>query len=204
MQVEDRIHQALDQRVRPVECFAIARYALAARAARAGSIDNEFTRIAIDRLQAYGDERIAEYLRMNPNSLVPTIEDDGFVLWESHSIVRYLAAKHSPGGLSPADLRQRADAERRAEQPEDLRARVQHALRLQRHQHVEVEAKGPDDADEQEGDSERGRAEHEAEAESDRCAQEGLAEARRRAPRRLLNIDVVLMKGLATRESLLF
>jgi glutathione S-transferase len=49
---------------------------------------------------------------MNPNSLVPTIEDDGFVLWESHSIVRYLAAKHGAGTLWPADLRARADAER--------------------------------------------------------------------------------------------
>ncbi|MDQ3036226.1 MAG: tetratricopeptide repeat protein [Myxococcota bacterium] len=60
VQVEDRIRQTLDTRVRPVECFAIVRYALAARAARAGSIDNEYTRIAVDRLQAYGDERIAE------------------------------------------------------------------------------------------------------------------------------------------------
>jgi tetratricopeptide (TPR) repeat protein len=60
VQVEDRIRQALDAQVRPVECFAIVRYALAARAARAGALDNEYTRIAIDRLQAYGDERIAE------------------------------------------------------------------------------------------------------------------------------------------------
>ncbi|AKF06441.1 tetratricopeptide repeat protein [Sandaracinus amylolyticus] len=60
VQVQDRIQQTLDQRVRPIECFAIARYALAARAARAGSIDNEYTRLAADRLQAYGDERIAE------------------------------------------------------------------------------------------------------------------------------------------------
>jgi glutathione S-transferase len=43
---------------------------------------------------------------------VPTIDDDGFVLWESHAIVRYLAAKHDPGGLWPADLRVRADADR--------------------------------------------------------------------------------------------
>jgi glutathione S-transferase len=49
---------------------------------------------------------------MNPNSLVPTIEDDGFVLWESHTIVRYLAAKHGSGTLCPSDPRARADAER--------------------------------------------------------------------------------------------
>ena len=49
---------------------------------------------------------------MNPNSLVPTIDDDGFVLWESHAIVRYLAAKHGAGTLWPADLKQRADSDR--------------------------------------------------------------------------------------------
>jgi glutathione S-transferase len=49
---------------------------------------------------------------MNPNSLVPTIEDDGFVLWESHSIVRYLCAKHGAGTLWPVELQARADAER--------------------------------------------------------------------------------------------
>lgn len=60
LEVEGAVQQVLDQKVRPVECFAVARYALAARAARAGSLDNEYTRIAVDRLQAYGDERIAE------------------------------------------------------------------------------------------------------------------------------------------------
>lgn len=62
VQIEDRIRQVLDERVRPIECLAVARYALAARAAQAGSMDTEHTRIAIDRLQAYGDERIAECL----------------------------------------------------------------------------------------------------------------------------------------------
>jgi cellulose synthase operon protein C len=59
-QVEDRVREVLDARVRPIECLGVARYALAARAARAGSIDNDWTQTAIDRLQAYGDERIAE------------------------------------------------------------------------------------------------------------------------------------------------
>src|SRR5258706_3805330 len=52
------------------------------------------------------------YRRMNPNGLVPTIEDDGFVLWESNAIVRYLAAKHDAGGLWPTDLKVRADSDR--------------------------------------------------------------------------------------------
>ena len=60
----------------------------------------------------HGVTKTPEYVKMNPNSLVPTIDDDGFVLWESHSIVRYLAAKHGAGTLCPADLRARADVER--------------------------------------------------------------------------------------------
>jgi tetratricopeptide (TPR) repeat protein len=60
IQVEDTIRQLLDQQVRPIECFAVVRYALAARAAKVGSIDNEYTQQAITRLGAYGDERIAQ------------------------------------------------------------------------------------------------------------------------------------------------
>ena len=66
----------------------------------------------IDAGLQYGVNKTPEYLKMNPTGLVPTIDDDGFVLWESHPIVRYLAAKHGAGRLSPADLGQRADAER--------------------------------------------------------------------------------------------
>jgi glutathione S-transferase len=60
----------------------------------------------------FGGNREPEYLRLNPNGLVPTISDDGFVLWESNAIVRYLAAKHAMGSLCPKDLAQRADADR--------------------------------------------------------------------------------------------
>jgi glutathione S-transferase len=59
-----------------------------------------------------GARQDAAYLAMNPNGLVPTIEDDGFVLWESNSCVRYIAAKFGAGTLWPKDLCQRADAER--------------------------------------------------------------------------------------------
>lgn len=60
----------------------------------------------------FGGNREPEYLRLNPNGLVPTISDDGFVLWESNAIVRYLAAKHGMGSLCPEGLAHRADADR--------------------------------------------------------------------------------------------
>ena len=57
----------------------------------------------------FGKNREPAYLAMNPNGLVPTLEEeDGFLLWESNSIVRYLAAKHKAATLEPADLRARA------------------------------------------------------------------------------------------------
>ena len=52
------------------------------------------------------------YKSINPNSRVPTIDDDGFTLFESNTIVRYLCAKHSMGNLYREDIRKRADAER--------------------------------------------------------------------------------------------
>jgi len=59
----------------------------------------------------FGKNREPAYLAKNPNGLVPTLEeDDGFVLWESNSIVRYLAAKHRAGVLEPADPHTRARA----------------------------------------------------------------------------------------------
>ena len=61
---------------------------------------------------AFGRTTEPFYLAMNPNSLVPTIEeDDGFSMWESNSILRYLAAKHAARVLEPADLKVRARAQ---------------------------------------------------------------------------------------------
>ena len=89
----------------------------------------------------FGIVKTPDYLRHNPNALVPLIEDDdqqrraapssegplggqrghasaerggssSFLLWESNVIVRYLCAKHSPGNLYPDDLQARFDAER--------------------------------------------------------------------------------------------
>lgn len=71
--------------------------------------------IAFERIDAgheYGVVTTPEYLAKNPNGLVPLMEEDGFVLWESNVIVRYLCARHSPGQLYPEDLAARFDAER--------------------------------------------------------------------------------------------
>ena len=69
-------------------------------------------KLSFDRVDVggvFGKTKEAAYLAMNPNSLVPTLEEeDGFILWESNSIVRYLAAKHANRTLEPADLRTRA------------------------------------------------------------------------------------------------
>ena len=71
--------------------------------------------IPFERIDAGGDfGKTTEpfYLAMNPNSLVPTLqEEDGFTLWESNSIVRYLAAKYPATGLEPAEPKVRARAQ---------------------------------------------------------------------------------------------
>lgn len=65
----------------------------------------------------FGGNDTPEYLALNPNGRVPTLIDGDLVLWESNSIVRYLAAqyrpgRHDPGGLMPADPVARAPVER--------------------------------------------------------------------------------------------
>ncbi|HYC65837.1 MAG TPA: glutathione S-transferase N-terminal domain-containing protein [Reyranellaceae bacterium] len=52
------------------------------------------------------------YLKMNPNGVVPTIDDGGRVIWESNSCVRYLAARYAAGSLWPNDPGERSEAER--------------------------------------------------------------------------------------------
>jgi glutathione S-transferase len=52
------------------------------------------------------------YLALNPNGRIPLLTDGAFTLWESNTIVRYLAGKHGLGGLCPVSLETRALAER--------------------------------------------------------------------------------------------
>jgi glutathione S-transferase len=53
-----------------------------------------------------------DYLKLNPNGKVPTLVDGGTVIWESHTIVRYLASKLGKTDLYPADFARRTDVER--------------------------------------------------------------------------------------------
>jgi len=67
-----------------------------------------------DRLDVggrFGGNNTPEYLAMNPNGLVPVINDGGFVLYESNAIVRYLADR-DPTPMFPRDTRARADVDR--------------------------------------------------------------------------------------------
>ena len=51
-----------------------------------------------------GEHRSAEYLRRNPNGKVPLLDDDGFLLWESHAIMQYLADRSGGQAIYPQDL----------------------------------------------------------------------------------------------------
>jgi glutathione S-transferase len=66
----------------------------------------------IDAGRHFGVVDTPAFRSLNPNGLVPTLDDDGFVVWESNTILRYLAARYAHDGLLPADPRERADAER--------------------------------------------------------------------------------------------
>jgi glutathione S-transferase len=75
-----------------------------------GELDLKHERI--DAGMSFGVNDTPEYKAMNPNGLVPTIDDAGFILWESHAIVRYLSRKHGAGTLWPDEARAAADADR--------------------------------------------------------------------------------------------
>ncbi|MCY0386548.1 glutathione S-transferase [Robbsia sp. Bb-Pol-6] len=48
------------------------------------------------------------FLALNPNGLVPVLQDDDFVLWESNTIIRYLASREGAEALYPTPPRERA------------------------------------------------------------------------------------------------
>ena len=52
------------------------------------------------------------FTALNPNALVPVVRDGDFVLWESNTICRWLAAEHGRGDLLSSAPRERAGVER--------------------------------------------------------------------------------------------
>ena len=75
-----------------------------------GELGLEFERI--DFGGKFGGNKEKPYLDMNPNGLVPTIQDGDFILWESNSIMRYLVEKYGSGKLLPSTPEGRANANR--------------------------------------------------------------------------------------------
>ena len=59
----------------------------------------------------FGGNDTPEYLALNPNGKVPTVIDDGFAMWESNSVLRYLARRHR-SALYPPDFQARQMVER--------------------------------------------------------------------------------------------
>jgi glutathione S-transferase len=65
----------------------------------------------IDAGGAFGKTDTPEFGRLNPNRLVPVLDDEGFVLWESAAIIRYLARTYGSGTLLPLDAKDAARAD---------------------------------------------------------------------------------------------
>lgn len=60
----------------------------------------------------FNNTQDAAYLKLNPNGKVPTLVDGDTVIWESNTILRYLASKHRKDTLYPADPAGRTEVER--------------------------------------------------------------------------------------------
>ncbi|HLH91893.1 MAG TPA: glutathione S-transferase family protein [Xanthobacteraceae bacterium] len=76
----------------------------------ANHLDLDFTVRALDFHR--GEHKSPEYTALNPNQLMPTLRDGGYVLWESNAIAQYLAGRKPQSGLLPSDERGRLDVTR--------------------------------------------------------------------------------------------
>ena len=75
-----------------------------------GEIGHDHVRV--DAGGAFGGLDAPDFLARNPHGLIPVIDDDGTIVWESNAIVRYVCARYSAGDLWPVDPRARAAADR--------------------------------------------------------------------------------------------
>jgi glutathione S-transferase len=60
----------------------------------------------------FGGLQTPEFLALNPNGVIPVIEDGGAVVWESHSILRYLSQRYGSDALYPLEPMVRSHVER--------------------------------------------------------------------------------------------
>ncbi|HUB47476.1 MAG TPA: glutathione S-transferase [Acetobacteraceae bacterium] len=76
-----------------------------------GELGLPFERIDVGG--SFGKTDTADYRAMNPTGLVPTLQEDGFTLWESNAILRHLCHAHAPqSSLWPQDPQARANVDR--------------------------------------------------------------------------------------------
>jgi glutathione S-transferase len=75
-----------------------------------GELELEHQRI--DAGGSFGGLDQPEFLQMNPHGRVPVVDDDGVIVWESHSIIRYLSAKYGRGSFWSEEPAQRSLADR--------------------------------------------------------------------------------------------
>ncbi|KAJ7250087.1 glutathione S-transferase [Mycena haematopus] len=60
-----------------------------------------FELIDVDLMK--GEQKTPEYMKFQPFGLIPYIDDDGFILYETRAICRYIAAKYPESGLVPTE-----------------------------------------------------------------------------------------------------
>jgi glutathione S-transferase len=61
---------------------------------------------------AYGGLEAPEFRAMNPHGRVPVVDDNGTIVWESHAILRYLAARYGRAQFWSEDAAQRSLSDR--------------------------------------------------------------------------------------------
>jgi glutathione S-transferase len=65
----------------------------------------------LDYGRGFSPTNTPEFLALNPNAMVPVLADGSTVIWESHTILRYLAAKNGPESYYPSNLERRAQCD---------------------------------------------------------------------------------------------